>query len=228
MPARIIPLRDGHDTRQRILDALATLLALAGPSRVTSAAVAARAGVDEALVRRIFGGLARLQDTFARSDAFWPDVDELAGGSVLALRGQPLGAVLAQFFRAYLRAMMARPWTLAVMEAEARGEHCLLTHALAYVRERRALEFFEAALDGDPPPGLDLSAVILLMAMAVSAIGIRSRSEHSLGGIALDSPAGWARIERSIEFLLAGAIDGPRSGARTCCGAALGENEEKC
>jgi len=207
LPARIIPLRDARDTRQRLLDALATQLAQDGPLRVTSAAVAARAGLDEALLRRAFGSLARLQDAFARSEAFWPGVDELAGGRARELRGKPLGEVLAQFFRAYLRAMMARPWTLAVLEAEARGEVCLLTQALVYVRERRALEFFEAALDGDPPPGLDLSAVILLMAMAVSFVGIRSRSENSLGGIALDCSAGWARIERAIEFLLVGAID---------------------
>jgi AcrR family transcriptional regulator len=228
MGARIIPLREAYRVRERILEALADVLALGGPDRVTSAAVAARAGLDEALIRRTFGGLARLQTTFAQSEAFWPGVDELAGGDVYGLQGRSLGEVLSRFFRGYLRAMVARPWTLAVMAAEARGERGLLVGALAYVRERRALEFFEAALEGDPPPGLDLSAVILLMATAINAVGIRSLHERSLGGIALDSAAGWRRLEDALDLLLMGALDGALSCPQRPGGATPGKNEKKC
>jgi AcrR family transcriptional regulator len=228
MAARILPLHEMHDVRERILGALADLLALGGPARVTSAAVAARAGLDEALIRRTFGGLARLQDAFAHSKRFWPGLGELAGGDAATLRGRPLGEVLSRFFRGYLRAILARPWTLAVMEAEARGEYCQLTHALGYVRERRALEFFEAALEGDPPSELDLSAVILLMAMAIGSVGIRSLHDRSLGGIALDSPAGWERIEAALDLLLVGALDGASARPRSHGGAGSAKNDEKC
>jgi len=205
--AKIIPFRAPDDIRQRILHALSTLVARMGPSNLSLASIAAEAGLDEALVKRTFGGFGQLLDAFAQSDAFWPPLGELAGGDIEALRGRPVGEVLTLFFRNYLRGVMDRPWTLAVMEAESRSEKNLLTLALLYIRERRALEFFEATLDGELPDGLDLSAVVLLMAMAVSFLGIRSRSDRTLGGIDVHSSVGMQRIESTIEYLLQRSID---------------------
>lgn len=204
--AKIIPFRDPRETHGRILSALGTLVARVGPGRVSSASIAAEAGVDEALIKRIFGGFGQLLDEFANSEAFWPPLEELAGGDPAALRGLPAGEVLSVFFRNYLRGIMDRPWTLAVMEAESRNERTLLTHALSYIRERRALEFFEAALEGDPPEGTDLSAIILLMALAVNFLGIRSRSDRTMGGVDVHSELGQQRLEQTIDLMLRGAL----------------------
>jgi len=168
---------------------------------VTLSAVAAQAKVDEALIIRLFGGLAHLLDSFAMSQRFWPSVDELADGDCEGLKRQPLGEQLSVFFRNYLRALRRRPWTLAVMAEEGR-QNCLLTHALAYIRERRALEFFEEIINDEPPAQVDLPAVILLMALAVSNVGTLSLRLNSIGGIDLESDDGWDRIARTIEFLL--------------------------
>lgn len=204
--AKILPFRDPGEVRGRILRAVGTLVARVGPGRMSSASIAVEAGVDEALIKRVFGGFGQLLDDFANSEAFWPPLDELAGGDPAALRGSPAGEVLSVFFRNYLRGIMDRPWTLAVMEAESRNERTLLTHALSYIRERRALEFFEAALEGDPPEGTDLSAIILLMAMAVNFLGIRSRTDRTMGGVDLHTERGQERLERTIDLLLRGAL----------------------
>lgn len=205
--AKILQFRDPGSARERILEALGEVLVRVGPERLSSANIAAEAGVDEALIKRYFGGFGQLLDAFANSPTFWPDLEELAGGPPEELRAKPLGEVLSTFFRNYLRAVMDRPWTLAVMEAESRNERNLLTHALAYVRERRALEFFEATLEGEMPEHIDLSAIILLMSLSIGFLGIRSRSERSLGGIDLRSMSGWERLERAIEFLLVRSVD---------------------
>lgn len=206
MPQRtVIPFTEPEALRARILDATQAVVARRGPCRVTAAAVAAEAGVDEALITRAFGGLAHLLDAFALSDRFWPSVRELADGDAGALRGRPLGEQLAIFFRNYLRGLRSRPWTLAVMAEEGRDE-CLLTHALAYVRERRALEFFEEVISQEPPEGVDLSAVVLLMALAVSQVGGLSRRMLSVGGVDLESDEGWERIESTILRLLTSSL----------------------
>lgn len=206
MPGRtVIPFTEPEEVRTRILDAAQTVVAKRGPCKVTAAAVAAEAGVDEALITRLFGGLAHLLDAFALSDRFWPSVDELADGDVDALRQRPLGEQLATFFRNYLRGLRTRPWTLAVMAEEGR-EECLLTHALVYVRERRALEFFEEIVSEEPPEGVDLSAVVLIMAVAVSQVGILSRRLLSVGGVDLESDEGWQRIESTLLRLLTRAM----------------------
>lgn len=206
MPGRtIIPFTEPEVIRNRILDATQAVVARRGPCAVTAAAVAAEAGVDEALITRVFGGLAHLLDVFALSDRFWPSVAELADGDPEALREKTLGEQMAMFFRNYLRGLRARPWTLAVMAEEGR-EECLLTHALVYVRERRALEFFEEIITEEPPEGVDLSAVVLLMAVAVSQVGILSRRLLSVGGVDLESDEGWERIESTILRLLTRAL----------------------
>lgn len=208
MPNRtIIPFSEPGDVRGRILDAAQAVVVRRGPCGVTAAAVAAEAGVDEALIKRTFGGLAHLLDDLALSDRFWPSVAELAGGDATALAGLPLGEQLSTFFRNYLRGLRARPWTLAVMAEDGR-EDCLLTHALAYVRERRALEFFEEVINRDPPPDVDLSAVVLVMALAVSQAGVLSRRALSMGGVDLETDEGWRRIEDAIHVLLTGALGG--------------------
>lgn len=207
-PAKILPFRDPGSIRDRLLDAVGSLTARVGPMSLSSAAIAMEAGVEEAHIKRLFGGFGQMLDAFAHTRAFWPSVEELAGGEVEALRELPVGEVLSLFFRNYLRGVVERPWTLAVMASESRNEKTLLTHALVYIRERRALEFFEEAIEGELPEGLDLSAIILLMALAVSFLGIRSQSEVSIGGIDIESSDGWSRIERAIEFLLVRAIDG--------------------
>ena len=206
MPQRtVIPFSEPEELRARILDATQAVVARRGPYRITAAAVAAEAGVDEALITRVFGGLTHLLDAFALSDRFWPSVCELADGDARALRKRPLGEQLATFFRNYLRGLRSRPWTLAVMAEEGR-EECLLTHALAYVRERRALEFFEEVISQEPPEGVDLSAVVLLMALAVSQVGILSRRMLSVGGVDLESDEGWERIESTILRLLTATL----------------------
>ena len=206
MPSRtIIPFNEPGDIRNRILDAAQDIIARRGPCNVTAAAVAIEAGVDEALITRVFGGLAHLLDAFALSDRFWPSVSELAAGGVDGLGRQSLGEQLSIFFRNYLRGLRARPWTLAVLAEEGR-EECLLTHALVYVRERRALEFFEEVIREEPPPGVDLSVVVLLMALAVNQVGTLSRRMLSVGGVDLESDEGWARIESTIERLLVRAL----------------------
>ncbi len=207
--AKILPFRDSGDARERILRAVGSLVARVGPGRLSSAGIATEAGVDEALIKRIFGGFGQLLDAYAATDAFWPPLDELAGGPPEALRGRPAGEVLSVFFRNYLRGIMDRPWTLAVMEAESRNERTLLTHALAYIRERRALEFFEAALEGEAPEGADLSAVILLLAMAVNFVGIRSRTDRTMGGVDVTSPLGLDRLDKAIDLLLRRALAPP-------------------
>ncbi|WP_461211084.1 TetR/AcrR family transcriptional regulator [Desulfocurvus sp. DL9XJH121] len=202
MPHRtVIPFSEPEDVRRRILDALQDVLARGGPRRVTAQAVAARAGVDESLITRLFGGLAHLQDAFVQSDRFWPPVAELAGGDVQELRQRPLGEQLSTFFLNYLRGLRARPWTLAVLAEEGR-EDGLLGHALVYVRERRALEFFEEVITTDPPPDVDLSAVVLIMALAVNQAAVLSRRVLSVGGVDLETDQGWERIEATIQRIL--------------------------
>ncbi|BBD07335.1 TetR/AcrR family transcriptional regulator [Desulfovibrio ferrophilus] len=206
MPARtVISLTAPQELRDRILEATGEVISKRGPCKVTLSAIAIQAKVDEALITRLFGGLAHVLDDFAMSDRFWPPISELAGGDPQELSKRPLGDQMSVFFKNYLRALRRRPWTLAVMAEEGR-QVCLLTHALAYIRERRALEFFEEILGDDPPPDIDLPAVILLMALAVSRTGILSTRLKSIGGVDLESDAGWERIERTIELMLTRAL----------------------
>lgn len=202
----VIPLSEPRELRERILDATGEVIARRGPARLSLAQIASQAEVEEALITRVFGGFTHLLDAFAMSDRFWPSVDELAGGDVQGLQQRSLGEQMSAFFKNYLRALRDRPWTLAVMAEEEQEDGGLLVHALVYTRERRALEFFEEVMGDDPPEEVDLPAIILLMALAVSRTGILSTRLKSIGGVDLHSDKGWERIEQTIDLLLTRAF----------------------
>ncbi|THB65488.1 MAG: TetR/AcrR family transcriptional regulator [Desulfovibrio sp.] len=200
MARRIIPITENTDTRQRLIEAVGHVLIEEGFPGLDPDTIAARAGVDRKILFRLFKGLKGLLAAYGCTPEFWPTVEELTGGDVESLKAMPPAEQIATFFKSYLMALRKRPATLEVLAWEA-WETNELTRTLEYARERTALEFFELMQD-DPPQEIDLTALIILLAGAVSFFAIRSRTRKVLGGIDLESEAGWQRIDATIDALV--------------------------
>ncbi|BDQ32459.1 TetR/AcrR family transcriptional regulator [Pseudodesulfovibrio portus] len=197
---KVIPIRNKEITQGKLVRAVGRVLAEVGFQRLGVNLVAREAGVDKKLIYRYFGGLSGLVAAYGETVDFWPTAAELVGDDPDSVRGMPPHALMAMFFRRYLRAILNRPQTLEILAWEAL-ERNDLTQTLEQVRVKTALEFFEL-MEQDPPEDVDLTALVLLMAGSVNFLAVRSRIHSSIGGVDLRSEDGWTRIEQCIEVIL--------------------------
>lgn len=193
--------RDREATREKLIQAVGTLLARKGFQALGINSVAREAGVDKVLIYRYFGGLPQLIRAFGREGDFWPGPEEIMGAtpeSVMALAPAERFVALA---RGYSRAIRRRPLTLEIMAWEM-VERNDLTVELENIRED-AME----RLIGDIAPkdgrGLDIEAVSALMGAAINYLAVRSRHISIFSGLSeLDQPEGWDRLEAAMALII--------------------------
>lgn len=205
MSAKIIPITKSRTVKDRLIEAVGTVLARDGFNAANSETVAREAGMHAAAVHRRFGGLAGLVAAFGYSESFWPTIDELVGDDMDLLKRMTPGELMAAFFKRYLVSMLKRPKTLEILAWELR-ERNELSKLLEDVRVRTALEFFEL-MQGEVPENVDLTAVVALMASAVAHLAVRSRNTRTFGGIDLESELGRKRIESAVDVLMKSTLD---------------------
>ena len=132
--------RDREATRTRLIEAVGTLLAREGFTRLGVNAVAREAGVDKVLIYRYFGGLPELIVAFGRDGNFWPSIKELAGGDVVAFGQLPLAEQLSRLGKNFMAAISNRPLTQEILAWEM-IERNELTAELETIRENTMMNF---------------------------------------------------------------------------------------
>ncbi|MCM0755791.1 TetR/AcrR family transcriptional regulator [Desulfovibrio aminophilus] len=206
---KVIPIDRADQTRRRLILAMGTVLARVGFEAATVDLVIAEAGLKRGDFYRCFTSLPRLVAAYAHSGAFWPNAGDLIGRDREELRRMSPDQLVAAFFKRTLRLLLDRPESLAIMAWEALSRNDL-SRALEGVRERSALEFFEL-MEQDPPADVDLTALVLFLAGGVNFLAVRSLVTGCVGGVDLVSPAGWARIEETIDLIVRRTLaPGPR------------------
>lgn len=199
---KIIPITSPRSTRDKLVEATAVVLAREGYLKITLQKVAEEAGVSYGVAMRKYGGLRALVRALGASPDFWPPASELLADDAASLSVMEPHAQMAAYFKRSLRALLDRPRTLDILAWEA-VERNELTKLMEDSRVHSALEFFEH-LTGEVPEEDDLSTVVLILAVAVQHLAVRSRNTKSMGGVDLTSDKGWARIERAIDKLVHG------------------------
>lgn len=197
---KVIPIRNKEMTQERLIKAVGKVMAEVGFQRLGVNLVAREAGVDKKLIYRYFHGLQGLVAAYGETVEFWPTAEELMRDDLERIREMVPHQLMALFFKRYLHAILRRPQTLEILAWEA-IERNELTRGLEEVRAKTALEFFELMRE-DPPEHVDLTALVIVMAGAVNFLAVRSRIHRSLGGVDLQSDAGWGRIEGTIDLIL--------------------------
>jgi AcrR family transcriptional regulator len=195
------PMDRKEHTKKKLINAVGNVLAEEGFKGLGVNKVAKAAGVDKVLVYRYFGGLPELIRAYSQTVDFWPTVEELIGPNPDTVRKMPADKQVAEFFKAFIAALRKRPVTQDILAWELIERNTLTKH-LEDVRIRTILEYFEY-LD-DIPDDEHLSAIVVLMAGAVNHLIVKSRINRFIGGIDLESEAGWEKINKGIDLLLTG------------------------
>lgn len=190
-------------TRQKLIQAVGTVLAKEGFKGLGINKIAKTAGVDKVLVYRYFNGLPGLVAAYSEAVDFWPTAREVMGPDPEAIRALEPDMQMAHFFKSFLAALRRRPVTQDILAWELL-ERNELSQQLEQRRIRTALEFFEQleALPDDE----NLPAILALMAGAVNYLIVKSRISCSASGIDLGSDSGWGRIDKGIDLLLKGVF----------------------
>jgi AcrR family transcriptional regulator len=199
-------MRDAERSRDRILGALAELLAEAGFREAGVNAVARRAGVDKVLIYRYFGGMEGLLSAFVAQGDFWPTLEDLLGEAEGAA---PDGAAMsAALLRANLRELRRRPLTQEILRWELL-ERNALTDELAALREEQGLELWRRlGLEGVEVPGVDVAAAAAILHAGLTYLVLRAKTADRYLGVALDDEAGWSRIAAAIEPMVRTIMEG--------------------
>ncbi|WP_319544184.1 TetR/AcrR family transcriptional regulator [uncultured Pseudodesulfovibrio sp.] len=196
---KVIPIRNKELTKTKLIKAVGKVVAEVGFQRLGVNLVAREAGVDKKLIYRYFDGLQGLVAAYSQTVDFWPPVEELLGDDRDCIKKMPSHELMSLFFKRYLKAILRRPHTLEILAWEA-IERNELTKVLEEVRVKTALGFFEM-MEEEPPEDVDLTALVLIMAASVNFLAVRSRIHRSLGGVDLQSEAGWKRIEDTMDIV---------------------------
>lgn len=200
----VVPIRNKELTKERLVKAVGKVIAEVGFQRLGVNRVAKEAGVDKKLIYRYFHGLPNLVAEYGKTVEFWPTGEELLGPDMEAVRSMQPHEVMSLFFKRYLKAILSRPHTLEILAWEA-IERNELTKGLEGIRAKTALEFFEL-MEQDPPEGVDLTALVLIVAATANFLAVRSRIHRTLAGVDLQTEEGWARIETTIEKMMEGVL----------------------
>lgn len=194
--------RNREETEQKLIQAVAEVLADKGFGKIGVNAVARQAGVDKVLIYRYFDDLNGLMRAYASSSDFWPSASELLGqGEALEkLKAMPFSAGFAEVFKRYAAAIRSRPLTLEILSWET-IERNALTIAMEEVRESMGLELMEFLSQNDPPQA-DWQAIANIFSGAIHYLAIRSRKITTFTGMDISEDEGWNRLVASIEFLV--------------------------
>ncbi|MCA9542582.1 MAG: TetR/AcrR family transcriptional regulator, partial [Myxococcales bacterium] len=106
------------DTERKLREAVEALILERGIEALGVNAVAARAGVDKALIYRYFGGLEGLIRAYADGADFWPTLDEVLGPEREVLALEDPGQIGAEILRRHTDAIRSRPLTLEILARE--------------------------------------------------------------------------------------------------------------
>lgn len=197
-------MRDRETTEARIVAAVGQVLAKSGFSQCGVNTIAREAGVDKALIYRYFGGLPQLLEAYGRSQDFWPDAKELAGGDPARLAGLPPGEAMALVLGNLLGALRRRPATLEILAWETvdRNE---LTAILEAARQRTMADF--APLLAGVHGALDPADLANILTAAINYLLVRGRKIRLFGSLDIRSDEGFRHLEKMLGAICRACLD---------------------
>ncbi len=206
--------RNRQLTEQRLVDAVGQVLERDGVLALSASAVAARAGVDKALVYKYFGDLNALLKRYAEMADLWWSAEELLAGlldETLKINKTMLySLVLVRLVKALRR----RPVALAVLAYEVNNNN-ILSDILSVKRERETKRLFGALarLLGAPPSADEMVGLTTYMHAITYAALLGRGSAKTVYGIELGTgDATWTRLEAAVMTGARAQFDALRSG----------------
>jgi AcrR family transcriptional regulator len=188
--------RSRLQTKQRIIDAMGSILLEQGYPAVGVNAIARRAGCDKVLIYRYFGGFDELLQSFAETTTLWWEVDEIIIETAAQCAEIALPDFLQSLLNRYVEALESRPLALEIMAWEM-SEQNNLTDALGRIRSERGMELVKRVRAFYHQPNIDIGGILGVFGASINYLMIRTRKQSQQYKI-----EEWWRLQQTISKLL--------------------------
>lgn len=170
--------KDKEKTKQKILDAIHTILVEEGFNAIGVNRIAKDAGIDKVLIYRYFGGLEGALKAYTATDRCWPPIEDLLGMSVPQFAELSYTEQRKSISKSSLRALASRPSTLNLLVWELVEDNPLVG-LLNESRMGQASQILELMM-GNKASGDEFDAVDLVLASAVHHLALQSKASHPI------------------------------------------------
>ena len=189
--------RDKESTKQRLIDAVGTILSAHGFQGIGINAIAKEAGVDKVLIYRYFGNLDGLLEAFARQKDYFSNLSQTPGARGRISTVADAAETAKQIFLGQLRQIRSSPELQEVLLWELNQKNAV-TDEIAAVREAQGTAVLETMRTVVGRQDTDLAAVANLLVGGIYYLVLRSRTVDIFNGIEFNREEGWQRIENAI------------------------------
>ena len=194
-------IRNKEKTKQKLLNAVGSIITKEGFEKIGVNAIAKEAGVDKVLIYRYFGGLNGLLEAYVFQKDYYSNLKKQIAKKVTtgnekdvinAIKDMLLGQANEMFNDKELQEILR--W-----EVVNKNE---ITDALAAERENQSiwlLNQIEKVIDSDET---DMPALTAILAGGISYLILRAKHASLVNGIDIKTEEGWDRIEKTLSQIV--------------------------
>ena len=198
--------RNKEQSRQKLIDAVGTIILRDGFKSIGINSVATEANLDKVLIYRYFDGLDGLLREFAKRKDFYINISDLILDEIENARAEDLKELIIKILVSQLRGLRENRalQELMVWEILERNE---LTIAIAKDREEKGYELSKRLKEKMNLTGNESDAAIALLVSGIYYLVLRARTVDVFNGVDLSSEEGWLQIEKAIRQIVISYFD---------------------
>ena len=198
--------RNKEQSRQKLIDAVGTIILRDGFNAIGINSVAKEADLDKVLIYRYFDGLDGLLREFAKRKDFYINISDLILDEIENARAEDLKELIIKILVSQLRGLRENRalQELMVWEILERNE---LTIAIAKDREEKGYELSKRLKEKMNLTGNESDAAIALLVSGIYYLVLRARTVDVFNGVDLSSEEGWLQIEKAIRQIVISYFD---------------------
>jgi|SRR6056297_1574929 len=187
--------KDKEKTKQRLIEAVGSLLHSKGFQQVKVNEVAAEAQVSKILIYRYFGDLGGLIDAYIRQKDFWISYRFKENGK------ENIQEAIKQMYREQIRSMR-KDHAFKELHLKELADKKPLSDEVEKIRESNGIGLIEKVQEITQRPREEVAALASILGSAITYLSLYEAMGDEFNGINLKSEEGWEQIARGCDLLI--------------------------
>ena len=187
--------KDKEKTKQRLIEAVGSLLRSKGFQQVRVNEVAAEAQVSKILIYRYFGDLDGLIDAYIRQKDFWISY-QFREGTRETIQEQ-----IKQMYRDQIRSMR-EDHSFRELHLKELADKKPLSEEVEKIRESNGIGLIEKVQEITQRPREEVAALASILGSAITYLSLYKAMGDEFNGIDLKSDQGWEQIARGCDLII--------------------------
>lgn len=187
--------KDREKTKQRLIEAVGSLLRTKGFQQVKVNEVASEAGVSKILIYRYFGDLDGLIDAYIRQKDFWISYQFEKTNS------KHIQEAIKQMYREQIQSMR-QDQAFKELHLKELADKKPLSDEIEKIRETHGIELINKVQQITQRPKQEVAALATILGGAITYLSLYEAMGDEFNGIDLKSEAGWEQIARGCDLLI--------------------------